>query len=147
MEWFIQTTLQAILGDEVEIGRLYANYRRFALGKGQTIKAAEQLRILDAHSTNYRQLISGGGDDAIARFGRRTAVWDASTAHALVLRIASSGLPSGAQNQMYDDITSYFVRRAVCGLTPKNYNKIFLHQLKKLSATQLTPRILACRSS
>lgn len=142
MEWFIQTTLQADLGDEVEIGRLYANYRRFAVSKGQVKKASEQLQILDKYSMSYRQLVSGVGDDAIARFGRRMAVWDASTTHALALRIASSGLPAEAQNEMYAYIISYFVRRAVCNLTPKNYNKVFLQQLKKLSAAQLTPAAL-----
>jgi Protein of unknown function DUF262/Protein of unknown function (DUF1524) len=139
MEWFIQTALQAILGDEVEIGRLYATYRRFATGKGQGIKATDQLRILDTHSNNYRQLISGVGEDAIARFGRRTAVWDASTTHAVALRIESSGLPPASQIEVYDDITSYLVRRAICGLTSKNYNKVFLQQLKKLSSSELRP--------
>jgi hypothetical protein len=142
MEWFIQTTLQADLGDEVEIGRLYANYRRFAVGEGQTKTASEQLQILDKYSSSYRQLVSGVGDDPIAHFGRRMLVWDASTTHALALRIASSGLPPEAQNEMYAYIISYFVRRAVCNLTAKNYNKIFLQQLKKLSAAQVTPGAL-----
>jgi hypothetical protein len=45
MEWFLQAALQAALGEEVEIGRLYAEYRNFALPKGTPIKATEQLRI------------------------------------------------------------------------------------------------------
>jgi len=142
MEWFVQTALEAIFGEEVEIGRLYASYRRFAVGRGRPITAAEQLHILDAHAANYRQLISGVGSDPIARFGRRSAVWDASTTHALALRIASSGLPAEAQDQMYGYLTSYLVRRAICGLPSKNYNKIFIQQLKKLSARELTPEIL-----
>jgi hypothetical protein len=142
MEWFIQTMLQAVFGDEVEIGRLYANYRRFALDRSPVIQAEEQLRLLNTHSENYRKLISGAGDDAIAKFGRRMAVWDASTTHALALRIASSTLPVDAQIRMFDDIRSYFVRRAICGLTTKNYNKIFLKLLKKVAATELTPRSL-----
>lgn len=142
MEWFIQTALQSVLGEEVEVGRLYASYRRFAMGKGQSIKAAVQLKVLDGHANNYRQLVSGIGEDAIARFGRRLAVWDASTTHALALRIAASGLSDEAQKELYDDLTSYFVRRAVCDLPTKNYNKIFLNQLKKVSASELTPNSL-----
>lgn len=142
IEWFIQTTLQAILGDEVEIGRLYANYRRFALARGRVIAATEQLRILDAHASSYRQLITGVGDDPVARFGRRTAVWDVSTAHALALRIASSTLLPETQTRMFDDLTSYFVRRAICGLTAKNYNKTFLQLIKKLAGAELTPAAL-----
>jgi Protein of unknown function (DUF1524) len=142
IEWFFQTTLQSILGDEVEIGRLYINYRRFALPQGAPIKAKEQLRVLDANAENYQQLISGIGDDPIAAFGRRMAAWDASTIHSLALRIAISGLAPAAQVQMYNCITSYLVRRAICGLTTKNYNKVFLQQLKKLSESELSPDAL-----
>jgi hypothetical protein len=39
---------------------------------------------------------------------------------------------------MFGDIGSYFVRRAVCGLTPKNYNKTFLQLLKKLAPRNIT---------
>src|SRR5262249_48598311 len=140
--WFLQTTLQSVLGDEVEIGRLYINYRRFALPKGAPIKAKEQLHILDANAENYQQLISGVGDDPIAAFGRRMAAWDASTTHSLALRIASCGLPPTAQVQTYNYITSYLVRRAICGLTTKNYNKVFLQLLKKLSESELSPDTL-----
>ena len=34
---------------------------------------------------------------------------------------------------MLDDIVAYVVRRAVCRLTPKNYNNVFLQLLKKLA--------------
>ena len=142
LEWFMQTTLQAVLGDEVEIGRLYANYRRFALGNGNALRAEQQLRLLDAHAGNYRQLISATGDDPIAAFGRRTAVFDASTTHPLAIRIASFDLSPQIQTQMYEDIASYLVRRAICGLTTKNYNKIFLQLLKKLSITEFAPDAL-----
>jgi hypothetical protein len=90
-------------------------YRRFAVPKGSPIKATDQLRVLDGYAGHYRQLVSGNGDDPIAAFGRHTAVWDASSTHPMALRIANSGLSPDAQAQMYDDIVSYFVRRAICG--------------------------------
>ena len=140
MEWFLQTALQSVLGEEVEIGRLYISYRRFALPKAAPIKAKEQLRILDANARNYQPLISGVGVDPIASFGHRMAAWDASTTHSLALRIASSSLPPASQLQMYNDITSYFVRRAICGLTTKNYNKVFLYSsLRSCRKTELSP--------
>jgi len=137
MEWFLQTTLQAALGEEVEIGRLYAYYRRFAFPTGTPIKAQEQLSMLDGYADDYRQLITGIGDDPIAAFGRRIAPWDASTAHPLALRIANRDLSPDAQAHMYNDIVSYFVRRAICGLATKNYNKIFIQQLKNLAESEL----------
>ena len=75
MEWFLQSSLQAAMGEEVEIGRLYAQYRSFALPGGPAITATEQLKILDNYARHYRQLVSGSGDDPIGKFGRRAAVW------------------------------------------------------------------------
>lgn len=64
LEWFIQTTLQAVSADEVEIGRLYASYRAFANKGGKPISAELQLRLLDRHAEKYRQLVTGIGDDS-----------------------------------------------------------------------------------
>src|SRR5262245_50238896 len=66
LEWFMQTSLQAELGEEIDVGRLYVGYRRFALGKKAPVSAADRLRILDRYSGYYRQLITGTGDSPIA---------------------------------------------------------------------------------
>lgn len=39
-----------------------------------------------------------------------------------------------AFNGILQDLESYLIRRAVCDLTPKNYNKIFLSLLKSVSS-------------
>jgi hypothetical protein len=141
LEWFIQAAVEAALGDDVEIGRVYRSYQRFAVREA-TRSAEQQLRFLDKQADNYRQLISGTGADPIASFGRRVAVWDASTTHPLALRIADSDLTHEAQKSMYDMLVSYLVRRAICGLVTKNYNKIFIGLLKKLSPKGLTQESL-----
>lgn len=138
LEWFIQTALQAVAGDEVEIGRLYAAYKRFSLGNG----AQQQLIILEGHGENYKRLVSGIGSEPIAQFGGRVASWEASTAHALALLIAISNSSNDAKTKAFNAITSYFVRRAICGLTAKNYNKIFLQLIKRLSTSAFTPESL-----
>jgi len=133
LEWFIQTSLQAELGEEIDVGRLYFGYKNFA-GDGQkAVSAAEQLRVLNLYSEHYRQLILGVGDAPIAQFGSRISAWDASTTHAIALLIAKSRCLAEEQRAMFDDIVSYFVRRAVCGLTAKSYNKVFVQQLGQLA--------------
>jgi hypothetical protein len=142
LEWFMQTSLQAELGEEIDVGRLYVGYRRFALGGRAPVSAADQLAVLDCYSKHYRQLITGTGGTPIARFGRRVTPWEASTAHALALLIAKSDCAVDDQQAMFDTIFSYLVRRAICGLTTKSYNKIFVQQLKQLAAGHLTPAAL-----
>ncbi len=135
MEWFVQTAVQAETGEEIDIGRLYAGYRRFVGARS----ADAQLELLNRHAENYRALVMGSGSLAIGIFGRRIRMWDASACHALALRIASSHLTQDEQREIFDCIESYFVRRAICGLTRKNYNKVFAQQLKKLQDQELTP--------
>lgn len=70
------------------------------------------------------------------------APWDASTMHPLALAVAMCGCTETEQTSMYADIESYLVRRAVCGLTTKNYNKVFIQQLKNIADEELKPAVL-----
>src|SRR5271166_2119574 len=95
--------------------------------------------MLTAYAEHYRHFTSGSGSDPIGLFGKRMANWDASPTHSLALRVASMGLSPTDQTSIFDDIMSYLVRRAVCGLTPKNYNNIFQQLLKKFKDGDATP--------
>lgn len=143
LEWFVQTVVQAVTGDEVEVGTLYGGYRRYVLGGKSAIPAETQLETLSRYSIKYKELVTGDGPDPIADFGRRIALWDASAMHSLSLRIACLDLRIGEQAEIYNDLLSYIVRRAVCGLTQKNYNKVFMQVLKRVSEKgEFTPNII-----
>lgn len=138
LEWFVQTAVQAQTGEEIDIGRLYAGYRRFVDSAAGLHTASTQLAMLNRFGEHYRALVTGTGSDPIAAFGRRISVWDASPTHALALRVATSSLSAQDQQEIYSCIESYLVRRAVCGLSRKNYNKVFAQQLKRLIDGELT---------
>ncbi len=138
LEWFVQTAVQAQTGDEIDVGRLYAGYRRFVDSAAGLQAAGAQLGMLNRFGEHYRALVTGTGSEPIAVFGRRIAVWDASPTHALALRVATSSLSVQEQQEIYSCIESYLVRRAVCDLSRKNYNKVFAQQLKRLIDGELT---------
>ncbi len=138
LEWFVQTAVQAQTGEEIDVGRLYAGYRRFVDSAAGLHAAGAQLGMLNRFGEHYRALVTGTGSEPIAVFGRRIAVWDASPTHPLALRVATSSLPPEEQQQIFSCIESYLVRRAVCGLSRKNYNKVFAQQLKRLIDGELT---------
>ena len=142
LEWFMQSTLQAEVADDVDVGKLYDGYRKFVMGQNPPLKADRQLEILRDYADKYRQFVTGSGPDAIARFGERIAAWDASPVHAVGLAIAVSGATAAAQEEMFADILSYVVRRAICGLTPKNYNQVFLQVLKRFKRGEINPAVL-----
>lgn len=140
LEWFVQTAVQAETSEDIDIGRLYAGYRRCVDSHAGLYNAAAQLSFLNRYADHYKSLVTGLGASPIAVFGRRIAVWDASPTHSLSLKIAASDLDAADQTEVFDCIESYLVRRAVCGLTRKNYNKVFSQQLKKLMGSNPDPK-------
>lgn len=136
MEWFIQTVLQAEMREEVDQGRIYAEYQRYAKKSGT--KANEQLALLDDYADFYEAMLDGNLQNPIGRFGNKFKSWDASTTYVLALAIAKSGSSEIEQDEMFNILGSYLIRRAICGLTNKNYNKVFLQVLKNLKSNQLT---------
>lgn len=140
VEWFIQTVLQAEMRDDIDQGRIYAEYQRYA--RQANLTASAQLTTLASYADAYQVLLDGDESKPIGRFGKRYAAWDASTTYVLALAIAKSGATDPEQDAMLGMLGSYIVRRAVCGLTNKNYNKVFLQLLKNLKGKQLTPASL-----
>lgn len=142
MEWFIHAALQAELLEEIDLGRLYFEYRRYVFKDSQPKSADTQLNILTDYAIHYQALVDGSGDIPIARFGRRIAPFDITTLHPLALVISVSPLPTEAKTEMLNTLISYVVRRAICGLTPKNYNNVFISILRSLSKSEMSPQAL-----
>ena len=142
LDWLIHSTLQVELHDEIDLGRLYVEYRRFVTSGGSPLSAETQLRKLTEYASHYKELVGGIGNSPIARFGRRIAPYDVTTLNPIALMISASKLSDEAKNTMFNDLASYLVRRAVCGLSQKNYNNIFLTLLRQLSAGTTEPESL-----
>ena len=142
IEWFIHACLQAELREEVDLGRLYFEYRRYVFNDNEPKSAQIQLTILSKYARQYQELVDGIGDSPMANFGRRIAPYDITTLHPLALLIGVSPLTDEAKNEMFSILVSYIVRRLICGLTPKNYNNIFISVLRNLSKSEVSPNAL-----
>lgn len=127
LEWLIFSAIRAQTGHEGDLARLYVDFKTFSQGLSTT----QQLSMLDTYGKHYLQLIQGKGDLPVARFGRRLMPFDTTTTHPLALRISTADIPDSEKTAMFNDIVSYIVRRAVCGLTPKNYNNWFSSVLRQ----------------
>lgn len=138
LEWLIFSAIRAETGQEGELSRLYTDFKGLAQGKSTT----QQLEMMDTYGAHFLQLIEGRGEMPIARFGRRLFPFDTTTTHPLALRISTLQVPDGEKTAMFNDIVSYIVRRAVCGLTPKNYNNWFMSVLRQWIKGDKTHRAL-----
>lgn len=103
----------------------------------------ELARIVRA-AEYFRQLLSPDGSGAIAEFGRLIKVLDVSTLTPvyLFLRECYSDDDPDLEAAL-GALASYVVRRAVCGYTTKNYNRIFLRLLELMQAGEEPAKVLS----
>ncbi|MEX2990148.1 DUF262 domain-containing protein [Serratia fonticola] len=138
MEWLIHATLQAEKQGEVDLSRLYNEYRDYVSKNQPSLRADKQVELLNRYALQYKELICGLGGTPVACLGRRIAAYDVTTLYPLALLISVADISDDEKTAMYNDLVSYVVRRTVCGLTPKNYNNVFMHVLRHLAKTGIS---------
>lgn len=65
LEWFFIWEGASQTGDDIDIGRLYAGYRRCVDSKAGLYKAGQQLAFLNQYAEHYKALVTGAGSSAI----------------------------------------------------------------------------------
>ena len=94
-----------------------------------------ELQDLVAYGKLYRRLLERDGSDPLGYFGKLLHPWDVTTVYPLVLRLwVEDELDEDEKKACLSILLTFIVRRAVCGLTTKNYNKFFLSVLRHLEA-------------
>jgi hypothetical protein len=125
IDFFLSDTLAAETGKEILLTELYARYKGFATErKFESVDA--ELETLISHGPTYRMLVEPHGDGSLANLAHNLAVFDVTTAYPLVFVIAASNAADEEKDRLYALVTSYVVRRLLCGMTSKNYNNVFL---------------------
>ena len=118
---------------DIQISRLFSEFRVW-FNRSQTTARA-YLSSLKNHSDHFARLILPGGDDRLSVFARRLRSLDTSTVFPILLYLMDltpTKLETAAFDKIIDDLESYLVRRFVCQLTTKNYNRFFLSLLRRI---------------
>lgn len=128
VDFFLGHALAAQTGEDVSVRELYTEYRAFIRNKGgapRFLTVEQELSALVRFVSTYEKLEKPGTGTALDTLGRRLATWEVTTAYPLVLCIETSTTDALVKTELYNLIYSYIVRRAICGLTPKNLNRTF----------------------
>lgn len=125
MDFFLAHVLAAETGDLISLTELYAEYKKFVKQKADRT-VAEELSSIVKYAPIYRELVDATDSSRLFHLSRILEVFDLSTAYPLILLIASSKQELEVQQQLYRFVGSYIIRRAICGLTAKNYNIAFI---------------------
>lgn len=125
IDFFLAHTLAAETGKEVLLTELYARYKAYlAVQRFPSVDA--ELDSLVRHAPTYQTLAAPVGEGPLVTLARQLIVFDVSTAYPLVFVIAAGAADEIVESELYTLISSYVVRRALCGLTNKAYNNTFL---------------------
>jgi len=131
IEFFLANFIAGQIAGEVNLSKLFSEYKAFNKSKKYPNVEAE-LKDIGRFGAIYKELVGRAGDNALARFSRRLFPWDVTTVFPLVMRIAAEEMPEEDKTLCLDTLLAFIVRRAVCGLTTKNYNKFFLSAIAHL---------------
>jgi uncharacterized protein with ParB-like and HNH nuclease domain len=144
VDLFLQHYLTLKREDEVEVAQLYSSYRTFALDSGRD--ARELLEELHTYSTVYRGFDSFPRESRRGQFFSRLTSIDVGTAYPFLLELFHRfGHLTEAIDETLALLESWLVRRTVCKLNTRGYNRLFIELLATLreDATNVPGRVRA----
>ncbi len=134
IEFFLANYIAGQIAGEVNLTKLFSEYKAF-IKRRSFGSVANELKEINRFGRAYYELVDRSGASALTRFAGRLLPWEVTTVYPLVLRLWESGdVSEDEKAESLDILLSFIVRRAVCGLTSKNYNKFFLSAIAHLDS-------------
>lgn len=135
LNWMLTDHLAMNVGEIVSIENLFARYRKWTLDKAPFASVSDELQAISTTAAVEQRLFSPEGGDPVGRFGLIANAFDVSTAMPLVIYLATEPSVAPRLTEAFHALESYILRRDICGLTTKNYNRFF---------ASLIPRLRTC---
>lgn len=144
LDTFMYHYLTMQVRDDVQVGKLYTEYRSF--NEKTQLSTIEQLDQIRTYGAVYRSLDELPVGSVEATFIYRLRQMDVSTVMPFVLRLMGDTTVSQRDRaQIMRDLESFLVRRMVCQLTTKAYNKLFVELLKATDDEGVSPEVVRSR--
>ncbi|TDK50357.1 DUF262 domain-containing protein [Antarcticimicrobium luteum] len=132
IEIFLQHALTLLTGDDVSAAHLYAAYRDFALGE-HAGSPEDRIQTIKKYGEIYREIVEGHESPRIKTFLDRLKVMDIGTAYPFLLKLFDVlGARADLLSEVLSDIESFLVRRMVCRLSTRGYNRLFVDLIAEI---------------
>ena len=132
IDWMLSDHLAAQIGELTSVDNLFEEYRRWILDKHPFESVEAELTSISASATVERQIFEKDKTNTIGRFGWFAEAFDVSTAMPLVIYLATDPDCEADLPRALRLLESYILRRDICGLTTKNYNRFFVGAIERI---------------
>ena len=136
LDFFLNHYLTLMTGEDIAAAHLFAAYRDHVT-KTDGSRAAVHMESFRSYADVYQRFDDFQPGTREELFFYRLAQMDTTTVLPLLLEVFKRYGAEGHHANLHQillDIESFLVRRAVCELTTKNYNKLFVEMAKSLRA-------------
>lgn len=133
---FVAHYLALMKRDIITVPHLFGEFRRHLLD--DTRGAVGHLKSLREYSEVFRQFDQYPKFSREGLFFARLDDLDTSMVLPVLLEVLREPDPSGDHVRFIEILESYLVRRAICSLTYKNYNRVFAELLRHLARTEFS---------
>jgi hypothetical protein len=129
---FMQHFLSSRQGQDIPIKHLYIEYRHWLERENPFPDVNTELATLARQGDDFRRIIAPAEEDIIYDLSKFLEAHDIRTAYPLLLAFMDEEVDDTEWLEISDILESYLLRRAVCNLTTKNYNRMFLSLTRNL---------------
>jgi Protein of unknown function DUF262/Protein of unknown function (DUF1524) len=136
---FMQHFLSSRLLVDIPVKHLFVEYKYWIERQKPFATVRDELATLARQGNQFRRLLEPKEDDPIFGLARFLQIFDIGTAYPFLLVALDGGLTNENLRAIAAVLESYLVRRAVCGLTNKNYNRVFTNLIKHVNKSGLQP--------
>jgi hypothetical protein len=116
---------------EINVGKIATEYQRYSRERAFPT-VADELDVLLTHAATYRNVESLPPTGLISRIVGVLRTWDLSTFHPMILAVNAKAMDDEHKTALYTLLEAYVVRREICGLSTKNYNKVAIGFVKQI---------------
>lgn len=129
-DFFMQHYLGLKTGREIQAANLYSEYREWSLSERDFSTVEHELAEMTRFREVYAVILDARDTSAVGRFGIFLRAFDTSTVLPTAMTICADVSDESVRNLMLQYLESFIWRRAICGMSNKNYNRRFISLLK-----------------
>ena len=129
---FLQHFLASRKTVDIPIKHLFVEYKHWIENVKPFENVEHELATVARQGDNFRRIIEPKRGDPVYGLATLLDAFDVRTAYPLLLLLLDADLSKDEWAAITMTLESYLVRRAICGLTTKNYNRVFLNLTRSL---------------